>query len=62
MFGFSTVSASWEIIFDCIIGFNKLEVILSSLGVTDVLLPFFGFFKVFDVLEIFVSSFFKNSS
>ena len=62
IFGFSIISASWEIIFDSIIGFTKLEVVLGCPRAIDFLLPFFGFFTVFDVLEIFFFLFFKNNS
>ena len=50
MFDFSTVSSSWVIIFDCVIGFNKLEKVLRWLTVTDLISPLFGFLKVFDTL------------
>ena len=61
MFDFSTVSAAWEIIFDSIIGFNKL-VVLVYLRVIDFLLTYFWFFTVFDVLWIFLALVFKNNS
>ena len=31
MFGFPMVSSSWVIIFDCVIGYNKLEAVLGCL-------------------------------
>ena len=61
MFDFSAVSAAWEIIFDCIIGFNTL-VVLVCLRVIDFLLTYFWFFTVFNVLWIFLALVFKNNS
>ena len=61
MFDFSTVSAAWEIIFDCIIGFNIL-VVLVCLRVIDFLVKYFWFFTVFEVLWIFLALVFKNNS
>ena len=43
-------------------GFNKLEEVLVCLREAYFLLPFFGFFRVFDTLGIFLSLFFKNNS
>ena len=61
MLDFFTVSAAWETIFDCIIGFNTL-VVLVCLRVTDFLLTYFLFFTVFDVMWIFLTLVFKNNS
>ena len=48
MFVFSAVSVSEEIILYCIIGFNKLEVVLVCLRLKDFLLLLNGFFAVWE--------------
>ena len=50
---FSTVSSSWVTIFDCAIGFNKLETVLGCLTLTAFMSALFWFFIVFDTLGIF---------
>ena len=52
-FGFSIVSISKVIIFDCVIGFNKLEVVLVFL--CDHCLSFYSF----EDLRFFLSLIFK---
>ena len=52
MFGFSTVSVSFEIILDCIIGFNKLEVVLGCLRLKDFLLLFYEFCAVWEFFSV----------
>ena len=55
MFGFSTVSSSWVIIFSCCIGFNKLEAVSECLTATEVM-PL-----LFDALWICFPLFFENN-
>ena len=60
MFDDFTVSAAWETTFHCIIGLNEL-VVLVCLRVTVFFLTYFWFFRVFDVLWIFLILVFKNN-
>ena len=61
MFDFSTVSTFWEIILDCVIGFDKLEVVLGLLPAAGFILLLFGFYAVFDSFWIFSPLFLKNN-
>ena len=47
IFGFSTVFAFGETIIDCVIGFNKLEILLGCIKAEKFLLNLFGFFNSF---------------
>ena len=57
--GFSTISPSWEIIFECGVGFNKLEIVLGCQIVEKFLLRLIGFFTAFGAWEFFGIKFLK---
>ena len=62
LFGYSVASTFWEIIFDRVIGFDRLEVVLGHLAVAVCMLLLLWVFTVFYSLWIFLPLLLRNNS
>ena len=62
LFGYSVASTFWEIIFDRVIEFDRLEVVLGHLAVAVCMLLLLWVFTVFYSLWIFLPLLLRNNS